>query len=227
MRQALSLMLVSVIALGSTFTVTAQAKENTTVQEYQDQERWQQFQDDENRGFKVNRRPGASSAPVTRAPDPANEAGNYANSLNYNAPNNIGGGNFNVNGYMVDPNPPQYTPPTTIIQNETVPMVAPTWYPGWGYGNGWNHWGYRNGLAPYPVPGGRVFGLRTERKVLQLGPSKASGNYFSPSTADPTASGNYFAPTGPKVYPIIQNNNQQNGDYWGASGNPFQKQIQK
>ena len=37
------------------------------------------------------------------------------------------------------------------------------------------------------------FGRLTNTRVIQTAPSKASGNYYAPSTTDPTASGSYYA----------------------------------
>ena len=70
-----------------------------------------------------------------------------------------------------------------------------------------------------------MFNLRTQTRVFQNGPSKASGNYYSPSTVDPTASGSYYANTGPRVLPVIQAPKSGTSDYWGSQGNPFQDEL--
>jgi hypothetical protein len=70
---------------------------------------------------------------------------------------------------------------------------------------------------------GNPFGMGTRlttNRVFQSEPSKASGNYYQPSTVDPTASGSYYASSGPTV---IQASPAEPlpKDYWGPSGNPF------
>lgn len=59
-------------------------------------------------------------------------------------------------------------------------------------------------------------------RVIQTGVSKAAGNYYNPSTPDPTASGNYYADPGnaPKLRPIYTPAHSPQ-DYWGPTGNPF------
>jgi len=90
----------------------------------------------------------------------------------------------------------------------------------WGGLGGWGSFG-----APYAGPFGRAgFGSRvgmvTPTRVFQTAPSKASGNYYAPSTVDTTASGSYYASGAPAVIPIIQPKKQIT-NFWGPAGNPF------
>lgn len=116
---------------------------------------------------------------------------------------------------------------------------------GFGLGNGytpfspWRSYAYGSFLPGLPVYRGfGGFGLPafagfgafgnsfrlgtrlTTNRVFQSEPSKASGNYYQPSTVDPTASGSYYASSGPTV---IQASPAEPlpKDYWGPSGNPF------
>lgn len=62
--------------------------------------------------------------------------------------------------------------------------------------------------------------------VVQGPPSKSSGNYYAPSTPDPTASGNYYSTNGPSMkMPIKPYTSPKN--YWGSSGSPLPKDINK
>ncbi len=72
------------------------------------------------------------------------------------------------------------------------------------------------------------FGRLTNTRVFQTAPSKASGNYYAPSTPDPTASGSYYGsnastslvfPTSHQSSPQSYTKPQRN--YWGSGGNPF------
>ncbi len=83
-----------------------------------------------------------------------------------------------------------------------------------GYGN----WGAHQGTVP--------------NRIIQTGPSPASGNYYQPATADPTASGGYYASGTPTVAPAAQPKSQpksywgsSDSDNWGATGNPFPKDL--
>lgn len=58
--------------------------------------------------------------------------------------------------------------------------------------------------------------------TIQTGPSPSSGNYYQPSSADPSASGSYYASGNPWQTPVI-NNGGASKDYWGPDGNPFQQ----
>jgi hypothetical protein len=65
-----------------------------------------------------------------------------------------------------------------------------------------------------------TLGKVTPARVIQTQPSKASGNYYQPSTVDSTASGSYYANTGGGAMPIITSPEPVK-DYWGPAGNPF------
>lgn len=92
-----------------------------------------------------------------------------------------------------------------------------------GYGGG-----FMGGLAPF---GGAFMGSGCGRGFrqsplgpgvmqIQTGPSPASGNYYQPSTADPSASGGYYASGAPWQVPLNSTGNDPK-DYWGPMGNPF------
>lgn len=90
---------------------------------------------------------------------------------------------------------------------------------GWG-GYGWGGWspaaaalGFRRGAICDPG-GGRVF---------QSAPSKASGNYYQPSTVDESASGSYYASGSSQA--ILPPSEPPPKDYWGPEGNPFKQQM--
>jgi hypothetical protein len=71
-------------------------------------------------------------------------------------------------------------------------------------------------------PGSASIGFRPVTRVVQTGPSKASGNYYAPATGDPTASGNYYAPAveAPRAVPVYRPEpNPKN--YWGKPGSPL------
>lgn len=57
-------------------------------------------------------------------------------------------------------------------------------------------------------------------------PSKASGNYYAPSTPDPTAAGNYYSTSSPAVNMPIKPYTSPKS-YWGSSGSPLPKDINK
>lgn len=70
---------------------------------------------------------------------------------------------------------------------------------------------------------------------VQTAPSKASGNYYAPSTADPSASGSYYAGSGannysylPKTHSTASPNQNQyykpQKNYWGSSS-PFPSDL--
>ena len=77
--------------------------------------------------------------------------------------------------------------------------------------------------------GNRMFGwsrngMLSPTRFNQSMPSKASGNYYEPSTVDPTASGGYYSSGAPAMTPVMSSPGQlpeQLKDYWGPSGNPF------
>ncbi len=108
--------------------------------------------------------------------------------------------------------------------------AARNFAPGIGYGGWGGYGGYGGGgygfsptlaglgfrRGPICDPGGG--------KVFQSGPSKASGNYYQPSTVDPSASGSYYASTGPSQV-LIGPSEPPPKDYWGPDGNPFKNQL--
>ncbi|MGH9551807.1 MAG: hypothetical protein ACRD3W_20645, partial [Terriglobales bacterium] len=93
---------------------------------------------------------------------------------------------------------------------------------GWGSFAGSGGWGYGGSAFGGIRPSGRLSSTR----VIQTGPSPAAGNYYAPSSVDPSAAGSYYAQTGTAVYPISQpSTTNQAKDYWGSNGSPFPKDI--
>ncbi|MBI4534029.1 MAG: caspase family protein [Candidatus Melainabacteria bacterium] len=97
----------------------------------------------------------------------------------------------------------------------------------WGYGWGGPFSWYVNPVAGALWAGsfGHVtgnLGVVTPTHVFQSAPSKPSGNYFAPATADSTASGNYFATTAPAQTPLIAPKRPIT-NFWGPSGSPFKQ----
>jgi hypothetical protein len=145
--------------------------------------------------------------------------------------------------YVVMPGsdpPPQV--PQVQVETTYVPTRVnqdPLWLPAYGWGSAWGPgwgWGHRSGWGwggPWYGGWGGFYGgpsavtMRPVKRITQTGPSKASGNYYSPSTPDPTASGSYYAtPSGlPKAAPIIQTEPAK--DYWGKNGNPLPDDMQQ
>lgn len=151
---------------------------------------------------------------------------------------------------LTPPSNPVEPPATTHVETTWVPtgqqnnVVMPFWggvapyYGGrnwfgngyWG-GGGWgrnNGWGY----SPWASPLGLGMmnngpGMRPIKKLVQDRPSKASGNYYAPSTPDPTASGNYYAGSGdaPRASSVYQPEAQPK-DYWGNQGSPLPPEMQ-
>ena len=102
------------------------------------------------------------------------------------------------------------------------------WGPGWGGGwGGWGPgWGGGWGMGSTFSPGLGSFrstGFLTPN-VIQTEPSKASGNYYEPSTIDSTASGSYYASGTPAVVPTMQINKSPS-NYWNDSSNPVPKNL--
>lgn len=127
-------------------------------------------------------------------------------------------------------------------------MATGAGYGGWGTGLG-NGWGAPGGLglgygypaygAGFGIPGslgGTSLGLSTPSHVVQTEPSKASGNYYAPSTVDSTASGSYYAQTDSTLLqvPAKQKStsnywrHDSSSNYWGSGGGssaPFGKDL--
>lgn len=120
---------------------------------------------------------------------------------------------------------------------------------GWGagvpYGNfgGWGAYpgmGFGGAYSPFFSPGGygmsrmhaanQQLGTLNSGPVIQTAPSKASGNYYSPSSTDSTASGSYYASDTPSYVPAPKP--YSTGDnFWGGSpgtnSSPFPKDLNK
>ena len=121
---------------------------------------------------------------------------------------------------------------------------------GYGFGSGFG----TNFGSSYPsnYSWARPFGRLSGQSVIQTGPSKAAGNYYSPATVDPTAAGNYYASSdnhnqaAPKPrnqvfdkdysdfgsYNRSKSSSFGNSDhtkpqrnYWGGSGSPFPQDL--
>jgi hypothetical protein len=99
---------------------------------------------------------------------------------------------------------------------------------GWG-GGPWGWYGGSFGAAGLGasaafMSGGSQTGVVTPTNVIQSAPSKPSGNYYAPSTADPSASGGYYATTAPAAIPMMQQKAPVT-NFWGGSGSPLPKDI--
>jgi hypothetical protein len=209
--------------------------------QWKDQDTWYQFTDKEQRGGFHTERGTSRGIPSTdtftvptSAPAPTSD-----NNEVLSVP------------YILQSGAADPAPATTHVETTFEPMVQPSslampyWAGGvspyfggngwrgnqfWGGNNfGWNapyaHGGWRAPLGIYPSPAQLTF--RPITRLVQTGPSKASGNYFNPSTPDPTASGSYYAGSGntPKAVPVYQPE-AQTKDYWGKQGSPLPPEMQ-
>lgn len=88
-------------------------------------------------------------------------------------------------------------------------------------------WGYRPGWGSLSGGGIPSSGRLSSTRVIQTAPSKASGNYYAPSTADPTASGSYYAstPYSSNYQTFEPRKKSVDRDYWGSSGSPYPKDL--
>ncbi len=126
-------------------------------------------------------------------------------------------------------------------------------YGGWGnsgYGSGWGSglgngyglggYGWGGYASPLMSPSGygmmrthaanQKLGTLSEGPVMQSAPSKASGNFYSPSSTDSTSSGSYYASDTPSYVPAPKP--YSTGDnFWGGNSsggsNPFPKDLNK
>lgn len=182
-----------------------------------DNETWYQFEEKEHRKAAP---PHHQSAPQPTTQEPAPQ---------FAPPINPADGNTLSVPYILQQGQPDPLPATTQIETFYEPVIqpGPLALPFWAgaaplYGlNGW---------GPTRMWGAPAFGwgaMRPINKVVQTGPSKASGNYFNPSTPDPTASGSYYAGSGntPKAVPVYQPE-PQTKDYWGKQGSPLPPEMQ-
>jgi len=106
-------------------------------------------------------------------------------------------------------------------------------YSGYGplnYGAGFGFGGIGN---PASINGFGAHQGTVPNRVIQTGPSPASGNYYQPATADPTASGGYYASGSTASAPVAHKTKTQpksyygstDSDNWGGGGNPFPKDL--
>jgi hypothetical protein len=114
--------------------------------------------------------------------------------------------------------------------------------PSYGFGRaftpyqymGGRYWGNSYGLNRGGIPSS---GRLSSVQVIQTAPSKASGNYYSAPTTDSSASGSYYAGShnnsyfgntsiyNSGVYSSRRSLNNSSETNWGASGNPFPKDL--
>ncbi len=230
----------SVLALSFcalTFSGAALANDHPVNQQWQDQETWCQFTDKETGGgFKMSKprpashliKPESVLAPHYRASD-----SEQTNTASIAMP------------VVIDPGSPVEAPSMTHIETTMVPMGQPgsfarPYFGASGWGQGGNYWGGGAFGLPYAAPrygswrsstrifgGSPAVGFRPSTRLVQTGPSKASGNYFHPSTADSSASGSYFAPAGnaPRVMPVYVPEHTPK-DFWGKQGSPLPGEMQ-
>lgn len=88
-------------------------------------------------------------------------------------------------------------------------------------------WGYRPGWGSLSGGGIPSSGRLSSTRVIQTAPSKASGNYYAPSTADSTASGSYYSstPYSGNYQTFEPRKKSVDRDYWGSSGSPYPKDL--
>jgi hypothetical protein len=124
--------------------------------------------------------------------------------------------------------------PGAFMGLSAVPSALPFAGYGWGtpgiLGFGYGGWGSPFFGSPGSSAlmmgafGGRNnsshLGEWTPPRVMQTAPSKASGNYFAPSTQDTSASGSYYASSTPAQMPMVPVR-KPTTNFWGPSGNPF------
>lgn len=94
--------------------------------------------------------------------------------------------------------------------------------PGWGFGTPGSAALYM-GAFGNSARSSQLGTLNTPR-VIQTAPSKASGNYYAPSTVDTSASGSYYASQSPAFTPMMAPKKSPT-DYWGSQGSPFPKDL--
>lgn len=248
--------LVAAILATFVLPTVVKAGDQPVNKEWQDQETWTQFTEKERfGGFKMSK-PKATpkrtpSVLETVLPNSATPA---AVPTNLGGPSRAAasGGNFTVPAYVCMPGTaPAAQQPIERVETTTVPIIGHNdyggyplgwgggWRGGWGGGwpggwnggwrGGWGGWrgGWGGGWGGGVLDDGPVVGFRTQTRIRQTGPSKASGNYYMPSTPDASASGNYYAsPTpAPVAMPII-NKEPDARDYWGKTGNPLPADMQ-
>jgi len=94
------------------------------------------------------------------------------------------------------------------------------WGGAWGgpWGGGWGGWSGMGGLGSFRSTG------QFATSVIQTEPSKASGNYYEPSTVDTTSSGSYYASGTPALVPSMRVNKSPD-TYWNDSSNPVPKEL--
>jgi hypothetical protein len=195
-------------------------------QQWKNNETWYQFTDKE-QGASTHQRPSRGAAPA-----------HTQESETVPVP------------YILQPGPADPAPATSHIETTLEPviqpgaMAMPYWNGvapfygaghwggngiwggnGFGFGGGYGRPGWGAPLGAFPF--GPSMTLRPSSRVVQSGPSKASGNYFNPSTPDPTASGSYYAGSGntPRAVPVYQSE-PETKDYWGKDGSPLPPEMQ-
>ena len=197
-------------------------------QTWKDQEAWSQFTDTEQTdGFRMRH-------PHPEAPKKQDHA--TVAPLLHPEMSSGTAGSFSVPGYVMMPAQQAAPVPSQHEETTIIPLVRPSGispYFGGAWQNGYGsfapglpvrHFGGLPSLwnGGYYPQGPQVVGFRKETRFVQTGPSKSSGNYYGPSSADPSSSGSYYAsPSGtPTAMPIIQQEPAQK-DYWGPNGNPL------
>jgi hypothetical protein len=95
--------------------------------------------------------------------------------------------------------------------------------PFWGatsglWGRAWSGLGFGSNLGSLRSTGA------FSTAVIQSEPSKASGNYYAPSTIDTTASGSYYASGAPALTPAMRVNKSPD-NYWDENSNPIPRNL--
>lgn len=235
--------LIATLAIMPCSSTAALANDHPAPQDWKDQETWSQFTDSE-QAAAAHRHGSHPASATSSAAAPAQKSG--LTPLLHPEMSSGSSGGFTVPGYVMMPGAQSAPVPIQHEETTIIPVVRPGlggspygfnplfgggWQGGYGAFNpGWSHghhdyggWAGNLGGGYYPNSP-QMVGFRKETRFVQTAPSKSSGNYYSPSTPDPTSSGSYYAsPAGTATaMPIIQQETPQK-DFWGPNGNPMQE----
>ena len=156
-------------------------------------------------------------SPFQRAVDDTTDRADLIN------PYNLGFGRSLGFGYRVGFNPMTtgFASSAPVFGGSFSPFAFGPRLGGWGSWGGFSPGGFGNWMG-FDEPGD----MGSLGYVFNSTPSKASGNYYAPSTKDSSASGNYYASDSPAINMPIKPYTTPK-DYWGSSGSPLPKDINK
>lgn len=239
------------VALAPAFAAGPESPQTSQDKQWRDTETWYEFTDRETtHAFKGNKPRPSKPYPVVTPAEPEVGADALRVPSIFTPPPTNSTAASGETYILMPSSTPREEPATTHVETtwaptgQRNPVVMPFWggiapyyggrnWSGSGYfgGGGWgrqNGWGY----SPWASPLGLGMmnsgpGMRPIKKLVQDRPSKASGNYYAPSTADPTASGSYYAGSSdtPKASSVYRPEAQPK-DYWGNQGSPLPAEMQ-